>query len=110
MKQELITEAARLKKLAGILKEDEVDDLQSTVTASYEKFVNQLGSNASDPKIQALLKKGMEDGKPTDEVVSIKDASIPVQDLNPTQNEIALDKSLSFPLTNPKSTADRRRC
>jgi hypothetical protein len=106
MKQELITEAARLQKLAGILKEDEVDDLQSTVTASYEKFVNQLGSNASDPKIQALLKKGTEDGKPTDEVVSLKDASIPVQDLKPTQNEIALDKSLSFPLTNPKSTAD----
>ena len=48
----------------------------------------------------------MEDGKPTDEVVSLKDASIPVQDLKPTQNEIALDKSLSFPLTNPKSTAD----
>ena len=103
-KNNLIVEAARLKKLAGLLKEDEAEDLKATVTAgSYEKFVAQLGSNAQDTKIQALLNKGKEDGQPADEIISLKDTAIAVQDLRPTQNEIALDKSLSFPLTNPKS-------
>lgn len=95
-----------LKENKKIIKEDETEDLQSTVTSPYEKFVAQLGSNAQDSKVQALLKKGTEDGKPADEVITLKDTAIAVQDLKPTQNEIALDKSLTFPLTNATSAED----
>lgn len=85
------------------LVEDESSDLLATVAAPYEDFVAKLGSNISDPKIQAILMKGKEDGQPADEVIKLTDADIPVQKLQPTQNEIALDKSLIYPLTDVKS-------
>jgi hypothetical protein len=94
---------AKLIKEELKLAEDEADDLQAIVDAPYEDFVAKLGSNISDPKIQAILMKGKEDGQPTDEVINLSDIDIPVQKLQPTQNEIALDKSLIYPLTDVKS-------
>lgn len=97
----VITESQYEKRLK--LAEDESDDLQATVAAPYEDFVAKLGTNISDPKIQAILTKGKEDGKPADEVIKLTDMDIPVNKLKPTQNEIALDKSLTYPLTDVKS-------
>jgi len=97
----VISESQYEKKLR--LVEDEIDDLQATVAAPYADFVAKLGTNISDPKIQAILIKGKEDGNPVDEVIKLTDADIPVQKLQPTQNEIALDKSLIYPLTDVKS-------
>jgi len=94
---------AKLIKEELKLTEDEADDLQAIVDTPYEDFVAKLGSNISDPKIQAILMKGKEDGQPTDEVINLSDIDIPVQKLQPTQNEIALDKSLIYPLTDVKS-------
>jgi hypothetical protein len=101
--QKLRSVIAKLIKEELKLAEDEADDLQAIVDAPYEDFVAKLGSNISDPKIQAILMKGKEDGQPTDEVINLSDIDIPVQKLQPTQNEIALDKSLIYPLTDVKS-------
>ena len=106
MKQELIKESVRLRKLAGlVINEDESSDaLQQTVESdSYKEFVAQLGKNIKDPKVQALLAAGKEDGVPVDEKIKLVDASIPVQDLRPTQNEVVLTNSLAFPLKNVDS-------
>lgn len=69
----------------------------------YEEFVNQLGNLAKDRKVLAVLQAGAGDAVPNDEVVGIKKVAIKVKSLTPTQNEIDMDKSLKFPLTNLKS-------
>jgi len=72
----------------------------------YEKFVADLTKVAADPRVQAVIQHGLNDGKPDDEKMAKKELSIPVTKLKPTQNEIALDKSLggSFgPLENLKT-------
>lgn len=99
MKQELITEAARLQKLAGILKEDEVDDKledlsKAFATDSVPTYVSLLQKYQSDPKVMAVLKAGLTDGKPEDEKFSVGSATLAVKDLKPTQNEIGAQESL----------------
>jgi hypothetical protein len=105
MKQELITEAARLQKLAGILKEDEtqdkLDDLSDAFQqASVEDYVNLLKKYQSDPKVAAALKAGITDGKPNDEKFNVATTSFVVKDLKPTQNEIGAEESLKNILTD----------
>lgn len=68
--------------------------LQSIFRQNYKSFVAALGGFAKDPKFRAFVKNA-------DEVKStVKLVSIPVTKLIPTQNEIDVDKSLKFPLTN----------
>jgi len=68
--------------------------LQSIFRQEYKSFVAALGGFAKDPKFRAFVKNA-------DEVKStVKLVSIPVTKLIPTQNEIDVDKSLKFPLTN----------
>ena len=80
-----------------LLKEDEADDkLKSLLRKDYNTFVKELGDNIKDPKfisaIQTLSEKLPIQAKQIQPVVS---------GLKPTQNEIVLDKSLSYPLQNP---------
>ena len=99
-------------KLKSLLKESRVrlredattDTLKDTLTTgSYEAFVAQLGDAVKDPKVNAVLAAGEEDGQPADEKITLTDGDIDVTALRPTQNEIALDKSLTYPLTDVKS-------
>ncbi len=61
---------------------------------NYKSFVGALGAFAKDPKFRAFVKD-------TDENKStVKLIAVPVTKLIPTQNEIDVDKSLKFPLTN----------
>jgi hypothetical protein len=53
--------------------------------------------------VKAVLAAGEEDGVPADEKITLTDGDIDVTALRPTQNEIALDKSLTYPLTDVKS-------
>lgn len=94
-----------LKESRVRLREDEATDaIKDTLTTdSYEAFVTQLGDAVKDPKIQAVLAAGEEDGQPADEKITLTDGDIDVTALQPTQNEIALDKSLTYPLTDAKS-------
>lgn len=95
---------SRFKKLANLNEDAASDALQKVVDSnSYTEFVKQLGNNIKDPKVQALLSAGKEDGVPVDEKIKLVDASIPVQDLRPTQNEVVLANSLAFPLKNADS-------
>jgi hypothetical protein len=101
----LITEAVRLQKLAGILKEDEtqdkLDDLSSAFQkSSVEDYVNLLKQYQSDPKVLAALKAGVTDGKPEDEKFTVSNASLTVENLKPTQNEIGAEESLKNILTD----------
>ncbi len=80
-----------------LLKEDEADDkLKSLLRKDYTTFVKELGDNIKDPKfisaIQTLSEKLPIQAKQIQPVVSA---------LKPTQNEILLDKSLSYPLQDP---------
>jgi hypothetical protein len=84
-------------KLMNLLKEDEADDkLKSLLRKDYNTFVKELGDNIKDPKfisaIQTLSEKLPIQAKQIQPVVSV---------LKPTQNEILLDKSLSYPLQDP---------
>jgi hypothetical protein len=94
-----------LKESRIRLREDETTDtLKNTLTSSsYETFVTQLGDAVKDSKVKAVLAAGEEDGVPADEKITLTDGDIDVTALRPTQNEIALDKSLTYPLTDVKS-------
>lgn len=67
-------------------------------SSDYTSFVNSLSTNASDPKTKAFLKAGKIDGDANDEVFKFAQTAIPVQNLQPTQNEIDVDGSLSYPM------------
>ena len=129
-KQILSEEFCRMQRLAGIitesqykltstkvLNEDEkqnpannqelttVDpkiekELKNILKADYPTFVQKLGDNIKDPKfIQAI--KSIADKDP----IQTTDISPKVTALKPTQNEIDVDRSLKFPLTDAQSAA-----
>jgi hypothetical protein len=67
--------------------------LQSIFKQNYKSFVGALGTFAKDPKFRAFVKDSDQNRS------TVKLIAIPVTKLIPTQNEIDVDKSLSFPLT-----------
>lgn len=72
----------------------------------YESFVKKLGTNWQDPKIRNLILGGLKDGNRNDDKIDIVTQNIKVSDLIPTQKEVDMTKSLSFPLTNKFNTLD----
>ena len=73
----------------------------------YEKFVTGLDDVVGDDKVKAVLMSGLKDGDIDDDKIAIKSVSIGVSNLRPTQNEIDVQKSLSWPLTkDPKGLND----
>jgi len=81
-----------------IIKEDEEQELKNLLKVDYPLFVKELGDNIKDPKFIAAI-KSLSDKYP----LNFKSATPKVGDLKPTQNEIDVDKSLKFPLTNADS-------
>jgi len=74
----------------------EVEKLKDLLKKDYDTFVRELGDNIKDPKfVQAI--KTYADERP----VQTASGAVGVSALLPTQNEIDVDKSLSYPLTNP---------
>lgn len=59
------------------------------------KFLNGPGA---DKRVRALLAAGTEDGAPDDEAAQVGQTSKTIGDLQPTQIEIELTKSIGFPL------------
>jgi hypothetical protein len=80
---------------------DKVKDVLDTI--DYKEFVTKLADIAGDPKVRAVLKAGRIDGFPNDENITISRISVAVKDLSPTQNEVDLGNSLSFPLAIPSA-------
>jgi hypothetical protein len=68
---------------------------------AYEKYVAELGSGASDPRVQAVLRAGLQDGNPRDESVGVSAGGGPCTQFLPIQNEIDLSKSLGFIAARP---------
>jgi microcompartment protein CcmL/EutN len=92
-----------MQQLAGLLIEAEAapeQELKNILKADYPTFVQKLGDNINDPKFQAAI-KSIASKYP----IKTSDISPKVTDLKPTQNEIDVDKSLKFPLTNAQSAA-----
>jgi len=81
-----------------IIKEDEEQDLKDLLKMDYPLFVKELGDNIKDPKFINAI-KSLSDKHP----LNFRTVAPRVGDLKPTQNEIDVDKSLKFPLTNADS-------
>ena len=67
------------------------------ISGGYEDFVKKLKDNAKDPKVQAIMNLGKNDGIDTDEVVQVQDnVSYSCRNLEPTQSQIGLADSLAW--------------
>ena len=106
MKQQLIEESVRLRKLAGLVitedeTQDKLDDLSNAFKSeSVPKYVELLQQYSKDPKIMAVLKAGKTDGQPNDEKFDVENTTIAAKNLKPTQNEIGAEESLLNILTD----------
>jgi len=97
-----------LENFKQALKEEEgeeagIESMEALLGANYEKFVSYLKGSIKDPRVQAVLKGGLKDRDPSDDVVTFTEASPAVKSLVPTQKEVDIDKSLAFPLKKDPS-------
>lgn len=74
------------------------DNIEGKDVVSVVDFLNSPAGQ--DEKVRSLLRKGAEDGDVGDERVSVGSATPKVAGMVPTQNEIDLMKSISFPLAS----------
>jgi len=76
---------------------DDVKKFKDLISGGYEEFVKKLKENAKDPKVQAIMNLGKNDGLDTDEVIKVEDAvSYSCRNLLPTQSQIGLADSLAW--------------
>ncbi len=95
-------------KLKDLLKEAPIDPSAalSTVYGDNQKGGSpaigqvKLSKIISDPKVQAVLNAGQEDGDPNDDKLPYSKKYIPVKDLQPTQKEIGFKQSVMNLLTD----------
>jgi len=92
-------------KLKSLLKEDAEDDVTQLITKvkNYDEFVAKLGDLVKDDKVRNFLNSGKIDGDKSDDSFTVTSKTLAVKDLRPTQNEIDIEKSLKYPLTNAQS-------
>lgn len=93
-----------LKQIANQVREtineaDAEDELKKILKQDYTSFVKNLGDNIKDTKFLDAIKSLNEK-----EPIKVSAISAKVTDLQPTQNEVVLDKSLSYPLKDASST------
>jgi hypothetical protein len=73
-------------------------ELKNLLKMDYSLFVKELGDNVKDPKFINAIKS-----LSTQYPLNFRTVDPVVGELKPTQNEIDVDKSLKFSLTNPQS-------
>jgi len=113
MKQQLIEESVRLRKLAGILIEAKSrEELAAELAAAFKKgpeatraFLDST-EGQSDIVRNDLLLNPQTDGSMSDDTVSVGTAQGAAMDFKPTQSEIDLMKSVSWPLGSAKTLTD----
>lgn len=76
----------------------EMQLLKKVLKQDYPTFVKLLGQHIKDPKFVAAIQQLSELDK-----VNLRSISVPCTKLTPTQNEIDITKSLSYPLKDPKN-------
>ena len=108
----LIKEAARFQKLAGILKEDETS-IAANLTKAFKAgpaatraYLDTPEGSSEEARALLLKPTPPEDGSAKDDVVNIGNASGQAMGFKPTQNEIDLMKSVSYPLGSAKTLTD----
>jgi hypothetical protein len=69
-------------------------------------FVDKFKNIASDPKVQSVIRAGLTDGKPSDEIIRFSSKNIPAKELIPTQNEIGVEESMVGILNNKYGNLD----
>lgn len=88
-----------VKEVKLKLNEDEAqEELKTILKKDYVSFVKELGDNIKDPKFLEAIKSLSSD-------MPVKTSAMtPVcTDLQPTQNEVVMDKSLAYPLKDAAS-------
>lgn len=74
-------------------------DLTKLDKLPYEAFIKALGAGANDSKLKAAIASGLKDNNKEDDVFDFTvEVGIPVRGCKPTQNEVVIENSLSFPL------------
>ena len=74
-------------------------DLTKLDKLPYEAFIKALGAGANDKKLIAAIASGLNDNNKEDDVFNFTvKVGIPVRGCKPTQNEVVIENSLSFPL------------
>lgn len=74
-------------------------DLLKLDKMPYEQFIKELGKDASDEKLKAAIASGLKDNNKEDDVFEFTvKVGIPVRGCKPTQNEVVIKNSLSYPL------------
>lgn len=85
-------------QLTGDVEKDFDNLIQMLQDTSYEDLGPELEDIVSDPKLYDLLAEGFGSGELADVQMSSSEIGIPVTQLLPSQSEIGLDNSLSYPL------------
>jgi len=75
-------------------------DFSKLMAGDLSGFVDGLKKSISDPKVQKFLLMAKEDGKLDDDKIFIEQQDVVVANLEPTQNEVFLEKSLQYPFEN----------
>lgn len=93
-----------LKLFEDFVSTHDTNKLADIIKMDYSDFVKKLGDDAKDPKLIAAVKAGRKDGSKDDEKIEFHAPGFSnVIDLIPTQNEIDVNGSLHYPLSNPTS-------
>lgn len=101
MKQ--IEEEIFIKKIIKEFSESQfIQQFHKAVNSDYEHFVIALKNWVGDPKIEGFLKTALKDGSINEDGGKFKINNVDIQcsHLIPTQSEIDIKKSLSYPLTD----------
>ena len=75
-------------------------DLTKLDKLPYEAFIKALGAGANDKKLIAAIASGLNDNNKEDDVFNFTvEVGIPVRGCKPTQSEVVIENSLSYPLS-----------
>jgi hypothetical protein len=69
-------------------------------------FVEKFKKIASEPKVQSVIRAGLTDGLPSDEITRFSSKNISAEELIPTQSEIGVEESMVSILNNNYGNLD----
>lgn len=78
------------------------EEIRKLLGDNYTTFVKKLDSQIQDPKFLAAVRNLIARGQK----VQMNEIAVTCENLRPTQNEVVLDKSLSFPMSSPQSASN----
>src|SRR6185369_9502272 len=103
--KKLLSEYSKLRKtseeifLTEITQEHKLENrLDKLTNKPYIQFVKGLSQLPGNEKLQTFLKKNKNN---ENDKFNISKTTIPAKNLHPTQNEVDITKSLSYPLKKP---------